>query len=67
MVIHIMEYYSKQERERTIDTGYNLDEAQENYGEWKEANYQDCILYDSIYETFLNKITGTMLVIRIRD
>ena len=42
------------ERERIIDTGYNLGEAQENYGEWKKkAINKDCILYDSIYETFL--------------
>ena len=33
------------ERERIIDTGYNLDEAQENYGEWKKSQLPKTVYY----------------------
>ena len=52
-----MEYYSavkeKRKEERNFDTDNNPGKSPENYVEWKKNNPQSCILYGSIYVTFL--------------
>lgn len=53
--IHTMEYSWTIKKEQSTNTCNNMDEPQRHYAKQKNTDTENCILYEYIYMTFLEK------------